>query len=107
MKRIKMIIMAVAIAVSVAGAASAQPGTPRLDRRAARQEWRIREGARAGQLTRRETYRLRMDQRHIRRMGRCARADGRLGPRERFRLQRAYDRQSARIWRLRHNDRSI
>jgi len=107
MKRITMIIMAVAIAVSVAGAASAQPGAQRLDRRAARQEWRIRQGVRAGQLTPRETHRLRMGQRHIRRMERCAWADGRMGPRERFRLQRAHERQSARIWRLRHNERSI
>ena len=64
MKRITMTIMAVAIAVSVASVASAQPGTQRLERRAARQELRIRQGVQAGQLTRRETVRLRHGQRH-------------------------------------------
>jgi hypothetical protein len=107
MKRITMIIMAVAIAVSVAGVASAQPDTRCLDRRAVRQEFRIRQGVRAGQLTRCEAHRLQMSQRHIRRMELRARADGRIGPREGARLQRAHERQSARIRQLRHNDRSI
>jgi hypothetical protein len=107
MKRITMIIMAVAIAVSAAGAASAQPGTQRLDRRAVRQELRIRQGVHAGQLTRREAHRLQMGQRHLRRMELRARADGRIDRRECARLQRAHERQSVRIRRLRHNDRSI
>jgi hypothetical protein len=107
MKRITRIIMLVAIAVSVAGAAAAQPGTRSLERRSARQELRIRQGVRTGQLTRRETIRLRQGQRHIRRMELRARADGRVGPRERVRMHRALDRQSARIWRLKHNGRAI
>jgi hypothetical protein len=107
MKRIAMIIMTVALMVSIAGVAAAQPGTQRLDRRAARQELRIRQGVQSGQLTRRETVRLRQGQRHIRRMELRARADGRVGPRERVRLHRALDRQSARIWRLKHNGRAI
>jgi hypothetical protein len=107
MKRITMIIMAVAIAVSVAGVAAAQPGTRCLDRRAVRQESRLRQGVRCGQLTRGETVRLRQGQRHIHRMELRARADGRIGPRERARMHRALDRQSERIYRLRHNDRVI
>ncbi len=107
MKRITMMIMAAALMVSIAGIAAAQPGTRHLERRAARQELRIRQGVRAGQLTRRETVRLRQGQRHVRRMERCAREDGRIGPRERVRLHRALDRQSARIWRFRHNGRAI
>jgi len=66
-----------------------------------------RQGVRAGQLARRETHRLRQGQRHIRRMELRARADGQVGPRERVRLQRARERQSVRIWRLKHNGRAI
>ena len=103
MKRITMIIMAVALMVSIAGVAAARTCPRHPARRAVRQELRIRQGVRAGQLTRRETHRLRHGQRHIRRMELRTRADGRVGPRERVRLHRALDRQNARIWRLRHN----
>jgi hypothetical protein len=107
MKRFTMMVMAIALSVSIAGVAVAQPCLRRPARSALRQELRIRQGVRSGQLTRRETRRLRMEQRHLRRMELRARADGRLGQRERARLQRARDRQSARIWRFRHNGRAI
>jgi len=107
MKRITMIVMAVALAVSLAGVAAAQPAARGLERRAARQEVRIRHGVRSGQLTRCEAMRLRHGQRHVRAMELRAREDGRLGPRERVRLHRALDRQSARIWRLKHDDHGI
>jgi hypothetical protein len=115
MKRITMIVMAVALMVSFAGIAAAQPGARDLDRRGTqrieRREWRqhqrIQRGIASGQLTRGETIRLRQGQRHIRHMELRARADGRVGPRERVRMHRALDRQSARIWRLKHNGRSI
>jgi hypothetical protein len=107
MKRLTMLIMAIALAVLVAGVAAAQTCPRHPVRRAMRQELRIRQGERAGQLTRREAYRLRLGQRHIRHMELRARADGGVGPRERFRLRRALDRQDARIWRFRHNGRVI
>jgi hypothetical protein len=74
--------------------------------REVRQEARIHQGVRHGDLTRGEAMRLQAGERHIARLDRRAWADGRLGPRERFRVNRALDRQSARIWRLRHNRRS-
>ena len=107
MKRLMMIVLAAALTLSIAGVASARPCNGRVDRRVARQELRIRQGARAGQLTRGELRRLQAHQRHIRRMELRARADGRVGPRERVRLHRALDRQSARIWRLKHNGCAI
>jgi hypothetical protein len=107
MKRVTMILMAVALMISIAGAAAAQPGNRSVERRSVRQELRIRQGVCTGQLTRRETIRLRQGQRHIRNLELRARADGQVGPRERVRLHRALDRQSARIWRLKHNGRTI
>jgi hypothetical protein len=107
MKRLTMIVLAAAIAVSLAGAASAQPGARGVDRREWRQQVRIHNGVARGQLTPLEARHLRMGQRHVRRMELRCRADGRFGPREQARVHRALDRQDARIWRLRHNGRSI
>jgi hypothetical protein len=107
MKRHTMLIMAIALTFSIAGVAAAQPCPRHPARRAARQELRIRQGVHAGQLTRREAHRLRLGQRHIRRMELRARACGRVGPRAHARMHRAFDRQSARIWRLRHNGRAV
>jgi hypothetical protein len=107
MKRLTILIAATALAVTLAGAAGADPGAPRVQRRLVRQELRIRQGERSGQLTRREARRLQRGERHIRRMEWRARADGRFGPRERVRVHRALDRESWRIWRLKHNGRGI
>ena len=78
-----------------------------MARREARQCQRIERGLRCQQLGPREAKRLRLHQRRIRRMELRARADGRVGPRERARLHRAMDRQDGRIHRLRHDGRAI
>lgn len=107
MKRLAILVMATALAVSMAGLASAHTATPRVHRRIARQEVRIHRGVRSGQLTAREAWRLQRGERHIRRMERRAQADGRVTARERIRLHRALGRQSHRIWRLKHDGRVI
>jgi hypothetical protein len=107
MKRLTILIMATALAVSLAGIASANPATPRINRRIVRQEVRIHRGMRSGQLTPREAWRLQRGERHVRRMEWRERADGCVTPRERVRMHRALDRQSARVWRLKHNGRVI
>ncbi len=107
MKRLTILILTTALAVSLAGLAAANTATPRVNHRLARQEVRIHRGVRSGQLTRGEAMRLQRGERHIRRMEWRAKADGRVTPRERARLNRAEDRQSARIWRLKHNRRAI
>jgi hypothetical protein len=107
MKRLTILILATALAVSLAGIAAADTATPRVHRRIVRQEMRIHRGVRSGQLTRREAWRAQRGERHIRREAWRAKADGRVTPRERARLNRSLDRQSARIWRLKHNRRTI
>jgi hypothetical protein len=49
--------------------------------------------------------RLRAGQRHVDRLERRAEWNGVVTPRERLRMDRAQDRQSRRIWRLKHNRR--
>jgi len=103
MKRITVVILVAVLGSLMAGAAMA--GTARIDRREARQRERIVEGRMSGQLTAGERARLNAGQRHIARMERRAGRDGAFTARERMRIERAQDRQSRRIYRLKHNGR--
>lgn len=76
-----------------------------LDRRQARQQHRIEEGWRSGELTRKEMKRLRKNQRRIAHLERKFKADGYLSRRERQALRGALDEASAGIHRKKHNDR--
>jgi hypothetical protein len=108
MKRILAPVLAAgAILLALSSVASAHPYAPNAQRRALRQEMRIRDGVRCGQLTRAEVRRLRAAQRHTLRTHRRMIADGRLSMRERARLHRMLDRQGYRIHRFRHNGRSV
>ena len=104
MKSLRVLLLVTAVAVFAATVAAAQTATPRIDRREARQHVRIQQGVRSGELTRGETARLRAGERHVGRMEDRARADGRVTPHERAGITRAQDRESRRIWRLKHND---
>jgi hypothetical protein len=105
MKRLFTLILFAALAVVSVNVASADVSSPRVDRREARQHARIRQGVRSGELTRGEAMRLRAGQTQVRRMERRAFSDGRMGPRERARLEWAQNRQSRRIHRFKHNGR--
>ncbi|HTR97002.1 MAG TPA: hypothetical protein VMH61_03790 [Candidatus Acidoferrales bacterium] len=105
MKSVRLLILTMAIAMTTVSIASAQDSTPRIDRREVRQHERIHQGVRSGELTPGEAARLRAGQRHINRMERRAKANGVVTPRERARITRAQDRQSRKIYRLKHNDR--
>jgi hypothetical protein len=103
MKKIGTILLAGVLASLLASAAIA--GTPRIDRREARQHARIAAGRHSGALTRPESMRLRAGQRHVHRMERRAGRDGVVTRGERQRIERAQDRESRSIYRLKHNRR--
>ena len=104
-RHIVMSAIATLLTVGVAAAADARDG--RIHRRDIRQEARIRQGVRRGDLTPREARRLRARERHIHRAERRAWADGRMTPRERRHIDRMHNRQNRRIHRLRHNGRTV
>ncbi len=81
-------------------------GTPLINRRIANQQHRIRHGARIGDLTPRESRRLRARLGDIRYALRAARRDGRVTPYERRRILAMLNRNSEAIARLRHNRRA-
>ncbi|HYV04975.1 MAG TPA: hypothetical protein VFB82_10330 [Blastocatellia bacterium] len=68
-----------------------------------REQRRIREGIRSGELTRREAGRLETEQARIRMYERFARRDGYVSPRERAGLDRRLDRASRDIYRQKHD----
>jgi hypothetical protein len=104
MKRAFTLILVAAALAALAPLASA--GTPRQECREARQHARIAHGLRSGALTRGEAARLMRGQARIDRMQRRARLDdGVMDRRERARIERAQDRQSRAILRLKHNRR--
>ena len=105
MNRMHSTIVAAALLGAIAVPALAADAPPRVERREARQERRIEQGERSGQLTRGETRRLDRGQRHVARMERRMGRDGRYTPRERARLNHAQNVQSRRIWRMKHNRR--
>ena len=76
----------------------------RVVRRQLRQQKRIHQGIRSGELTYRETKRLEREQVRIQRTKRRAWRDGQLTPRERVRLEVMQDKASADIYRLKHNN---
>lgn len=104
-----MKIIAAAVTVAFAALslpALAQHSTPQIDQRQDRQERRIEQGVRSGELTPRETARLERGQARIRQMERQALADGRISRRERAAINREQDKQNQLIARLKHNNRS-
>ncbi len=106
MKRMTVILAAALMAATLtAGVAAADTRTPRIDRREARQYQRIRQGERHGDLTRGESRRLWRGEARIHRTEHRMKANGFVTPRERAHLNRALDRQSRQIWRLKHNRR--
>lgn len=100
-------IILAAAAITVFGAS--MPATAQqIDQREHRQEQRIREGVASGQLTPAEAHRLHFLEMRLHRTEARMRWQngGRLSRWERRRLQQMANRDSAAIYRLKHNYRS-
>lgn len=79
--------------------------TRSVNRRQERQQQRIGQGIRSGELTARETLRLERNAREIRHDERRAKSDGVVTARERAGLQRELNQESRLIYRAKHNER--
>jgi hypothetical protein len=80
-----------------------QTQTPRVDKREANQQERIKEGVKSGELTGKETMKLEKQQRKIRRDEMKAKSDGVVTPGERAKLHREQKRASKNIYKKKHN----
>lgn len=98
----KSVIVALLVVLSV-GSVLSQTKTPRVDRRERRQQARIQEGVKSGELTGKEANKLEAQQGKIERDEMQAKADGTLSPAERMKLHREQNRASRKIYRKKHN----
>lgn len=78
----------------------------RMEQRLDNQRYRIRDGIKSGELTRKETRHLRKQQRHIIRLTYRFMHDGYLNRNEFRELRDELNHSSKRIYRLKHNDRN-
>ncbi len=81
----------------------AQTATPHVTKRQLKQQARIEQGVKSGELTAGETKRLELQQGKIQADKRKAKADGVVTPAERAKLAREQNRASRKIYRLKHN----
>jgi hypothetical protein len=79
----------------------------RTEHREVRQQGRIAQGVRSGELTPRETAHLERQEARIDRNIDRAEADGKVTPREARRINREQNVESRRIFRLKHNGRQM
>lgn len=84
---------------------AAAPGTrdPHVNARQARQQVRIAEGVRSGELTRKEARNAREDQRDIRQLERAYKSDGTLTAAERRDLNHELNQSSRQIRKDKHD----
>ncbi|HUI09193.1 MAG TPA: hypothetical protein VL221_02635 [Bacteroidota bacterium] len=101
----KKLVLLCSLIVLAAAFASAQTATPRVARRQLKQQARIEQGVKSGELTARETKHLELQQAKIQADKRKAKSDGVVTPAERAKLAREQNRASRTIYRLKHNDR--
>jgi hypothetical protein len=103
--KIKILGGLLVAALTITSMAQAQTHTPVINHRQHRQERRINQGVRSGELTRNETRHLRSDERRIGRQKRIAMDEGRMNRAERRHLRREESRTSRAIYREKHNGR--
>jgi len=106
MKKITFLVFAAfAVLCGLALESNAQTNRSRsINNRQSRQQQRIVNGVKTGELTARETYRLEREQLQIRRMeNRFRRTGDGLSPSERYRLERELNQSSRHIYRQKND----
>lgn len=99
----KTVSLFVAVVFVLGASAVSMAGQHGIDARQHREQQRINQGIRSGELTRREARRLETGLARIRIDERFARSDGYISPRERARLNRELNRESRGIYRQKHD----
>ncbi len=78
----------------------------RTGNRQVKQQKRIHQGLKSGELTPKEALRLKREQHRIQKTKQVALKDGKVTPKERLRLERQQNKANMRIYRLKHNDKT-
>ena len=99
----KIVSLFVAVVFVLGASAVSMAGSRGINGREYREQQRINQGIRSGELTRREARRLEAGLAKIKIDERFARSDGNLSPRERARLNRELNHESRGIYRQKHD----
>ena len=103
MKTFSAALLTLAGVFAVVSASQADTRDPRVNQRQHNQRERIQQGVASGELTRRETVKVREDQRDIRQLERAYKSDGTLTGAERRDLQHEQNQASRDIYRQKHD----
>ena len=102
MKKLAILtVMIVSLFISVDMAQAGRAGNRQI-----KQQKRIHQGVKSGELTRKETLRLEREQCRIQKTKHEALSDGELTPEERLRLERQQNQADRHIYRLKHNEKA-
>ena len=102
----RMFFLAAVLATMIlSDSAFAQTATPRVQKREKRQQKRIEQGVKSRELTPGETRRLEAQEGRIKADEMNAKSDGKVTPAERRKLNREQNRESRRIYRMKHNNK--
>jgi Skp family chaperone for outer membrane proteins len=108
MKKFSAAVLTIAGLFAVAGASHAdgqrRQRDPGVNARQHNQQERIQQGVRSGELTRRETARLREEQRDVRQLERAYKSDGTLTAGERADLHHEQNQASRDVYRQKHDE---
>lgn len=99
MKNLILAVVAMTVLVATAEARRDQ-------NRERKQQSRIKQGVQSGTLTRKETKKLRKGQKRVDHMQTKAMADGVVTPKEKLKVEKAQDKQSALIYKQKHDDQN-
>ena len=89
--------------IVLASVTNAQTKTPHVTKRQERQQTRIAQGVKSGELTPKETEHLEAREAKIQHDKKEAKADGTVTPKERAKLNREENRTSRAIYRQKHD----
>jgi hypothetical protein len=93
----------IVLSVFLIFASSTDSLAARRDNRQDRQQGRIHQGVKSGELTKREARKLRAEQKNIRRAERRAESDGNVTNKEKAKIERMQDRASENIYQQKHD----
>lgn len=95
------VMLMISLFISVDMAQAGKAGNRQI-----KQQKRIHQGVKSGELTRKETLRLEREQRRIQKTKKEVGKDGKLTPKERLRLEQQQNKANRDIYRLKHNEKT-
>jgi hypothetical protein len=104
MKKLLLTLMIVGFFVALTNESFGQE-TPRADKRQKNQKQRIKQGAKSGEITKREAKSIKRSSTQAKRYEKRAKSDGKVTWKERARLENKQDKTSRKIYRTKHNKR--